>query len=100
MKLETNCVVCGNKEVYLENLCKNCFAKDHPFVESPPEKIEIRFCTDCGDLKSSNRWLTALPFEARKEPSSAGVGSVGARCGRIRRYRHPWRLFGCSDGGD
>ena len=68
MKKETFCAVCGKKQVFHENLCKDCFSKDHPLFLEKSESIELKFCRDCGSMNSGHRWLEALPLNPQSEP--------------------------------
>ncbi|MFX1512129.1 MAG: NMD3-related protein [Promethearchaeota archaeon] len=68
MKKNPFCVVCGEKEVFYENLCLKCYSNDNPLVLEEPTSIKLEFCRDCGALSSSHRWLDANPENPYSDP--------------------------------
>ncbi|MFX0205386.1 MAG: NMD3-related protein [Candidatus Hodarchaeota archaeon] len=68
MKKEFFCAVCGDEQVFHENLCKVCYSNDHPLFLEKPESIELKFCRDCNSINTGHRWLETIPQNPRSEP--------------------------------
>ena len=54
------CVECGEKEIFKDGVCIDCYRKTHTFT-SGPEIIDIKFCSHCGSYKYKNTW-SLQPF--------------------------------------
>ena len=57
------CVECGKEASKLYNgLCRECYFKKEVFF-SPPEKIDVFVCRNCGALKLNKKWEKEMPIE-------------------------------------
>ncbi len=57
------CVECGKETDKLYNgLCKECYFKKEIFF-TPPEKIDVFVCRNCGALKLNKKWEKEMPIE-------------------------------------
>ena len=59
------CVECGQKEIFKDGVCIDCYRKTHSFT-SGPEIIDIPFCSHCGSYKYKNTWSSQIFSEILK----------------------------------
>jgi len=51
------CAICGREvDVYYDNLCLDCFRKNHPLL-SKPLKLKITICRECNSIFYLNKWV-------------------------------------------
>jgi nonsense-mediated mRNA decay protein 3 len=65
------CIVCGKDEVFLKNLCKDCFTLKHKFLKIK-DKISLTICFYCSTVRIKKSWIE---YSSKEEAIKATVVS-------------------------
>jgi nonsense-mediated mRNA decay protein 3 len=65
------CIVCGKDEVFLKNLCKDCFSLKHRFLKIR-DKISLTICYYCSTVRIKKSWTE---YSSKEEAIQATVVS-------------------------